>query len=271
MNRNARTTMGIVSERRDISIEDRIFYGNIIGHLISPNRYRNERIYEDSVTETGRQHILEAQLAQENINSQAYSAMVDNLESNTDNGENNNDESQRDVIMNPRSIPTRMTMSLPIMSSARQAIGRYERIRRTDSELLVDENLRQIFENGRHYTVQFHRPEDEFGEDYANYYDDDDFDEIGDDDDDYYEPYDEFTLYNDGLNDIDEYSKIDKIDEDQICIICTNEFKAGNEFRTMTCKHEYCLECSSKWFSKCNRCPLCNHELKINESVSSAM
>lgn len=98
-----------------------------------------------------------------------------------------------------------------------------------------------------------HRDEDEFGSDHSNF---NTFEQ--------FESFDEFAIYNHGLSDIEKHSKLVKIEDPKICIICINDFKVGKEFRVMTCTHEYCIDCADKWFAKCVRCPLCNHEFETN-------
>lgn len=95
--------------------------------------------------------------------------------------------------------------------------------------------------------------EDEFGSDHANFNSFEPF-----------ELFDEFAMYNHGLSDIEKHSTLVKIEEPKLCTICTDNFEVGKEFRIMTCKHEYCINCANKWFEKCVRCPLCNHEFETN-------
>lgn len=96
--------------------------------------------------------------------------------------------------------------------------------------------------------------EAEFGSDHTNY------ENYGNN----YESFDEFSMYNHGLANIDDHSKIQSICEFSHCTICADNYDVGTKFRIMTCGHKYCVDCAEKWFSRCVRCPLCNHEFETN-------
>ena len=93
---------------------------------------------------------------------------------------------------------------------------------------------------------------EEFGSDHANF-------------NDQFELFDEFSIYNHGVDDINKYSKIEKIKEETLCIICSIDFNKDKEFRVMDCGHKYCVSCADKWFEICVRCPLCNNEFETNK------
>lgn len=71
----------------------------------------------------------------------------------------------------------------------------------------------------------------------------------------------EDLIENQGL-DLNIYSTKYKITTDVECAVCLDVFKDGNEFNKMHCNHEFCSKCANQWFSKNNKCPLCNVNLK---------
>jgi len=52
---------------------------------------------------------------------------------------------------------------------------------------------------------------------------------------------------------------INKLKEKQ-CIICLEEFKKGDEQKTVPCFHVFHSDCINKWLTKNNSCPICKTE-----------
>ena len=42
------------------------------------------------------------------------------------------------------------------------------------------------------------------------------------------------------------------------CLICMENFSAGNRIKKLQCGHEYDAECIDKWLSAEKRCPVCS-------------
>ena len=133
-------------------------------------------------------------------------------------------------------------MAQPITYQHRYDESTYEYLR------LLSQNMRISMQNHEYYSdiignnIRNNIYTEPFGEDY------------------------EFEIYNHGISDIEKFSKIEKIDADKTCTICYDDFKKGAEFRKMNCDHEFCVKCADKWFNKCVRCPLCNHDFETNRN-----
>ncbi|KAL8462832.1 hypothetical protein ACS0TY_032921 [Phlomoides rotata] len=72
---------------------------------------------------------------------------------------------------------------------------------------------------------------------------------------------------------IESMPTIDITDEhiaiESYCAVCKEPFEMGSEAREMPCKHLYHQDCILPWLSLRNSCPVCRHELPIdNESTS---
>lgn len=70
--------------------------------------------------------------------------------------------------------------------------------------------------------------------------------------------YDEFEFHNRGAKNIKKCSTITSLKEKFECRICLNDYEIGTNVLQINCNHKFCITCAEKWFSKCNRCPLCN-------------
>lgn len=54
-------------------------------------------------------------------------------------------------------------------------------------------------------------------------------------------------------------------DGDQ-CVICLEEWEAGEKAKQMPCKHRFHGECIEKWLNIHGSCPVCRHEMPVDES-----
>jgi len=62
---------------------------------------------------------------------------------------------------------------------------------------------------------------------------------------------------------------IEALDENQnVCNICLEEFKQGDEMRKLHCKHAFHQQCIDRWLAQVASCPICKQELQ-NSSCSS--
>jgi hypothetical protein len=59
-----------------------------------------------------------------------------------------------------------------------------------------------------------------------------------------------------------------KLTENQkTCNICLEDFKDGQEMRTLHCSHAFHKECIDKWLSQVASCPICKQEIDANASA----
>ncbi len=68
-------------------------------------------------------------------------------------------------------------------------------------------------------------------------------------------------------SDVVDESKNTDLNEIKRCLICSKEyerFENNIKYIKLSCDHDFCEECISKWCNKKNTCPLCRSEI-INE------
>ena len=49
------------------------------------------------------------------------------------------------------------------------------------------------------------------------------------------------------------------------CVVCLNEFKVGEQVRTLSCKHIFHKACIDNWLRNHTTCPLCNVQLATRQ------
>lgn len=58
--------------------------------------------------------------------------------------------------------------------------------------------------------------------------------------------------------------------QDDVCVICLDEFSEGEEVRQLTCGHEFHTECIDPWLTvKSASCPLCKHDCYVKQELDS--
>ncbi len=65
-----------------------------------------------------------------------------------------------------------------------------------------------------------------------------------------------------GLGFIECYGSKYNIPHIKECCICMDTYNVGYEFYYMKCGHEFCKNCSEKWFMQSCKCPLCGVNLQ---------
>ena len=59
---------------------------------------------------------------------------------------------------------------------------------------------------------------------------------------------------------IEDFSTIIKINEDNKCPICFENYKVNDEMLKTKCEHLFCEECLKEWCEDNNKCPVCTEE-----------
>jgi hypothetical protein len=55
--------------------------------------------------------------------------------------------------------------------------------------------------------------------------------------------------------------------DEEVCTICIEEFKDGENIRTLRCKHIFHKKCIDEWFEKKEICPNCNQPALLTEPL----
>lgn len=59
--------------------------------------------------------------------------------------------------------------------------------------------------------------------------------------------------------------KADKQNKDtESCCICLNDYKDGDKYRILPCKHNFHKKCIDKWFAQNVKCPVCRLDVREN-------
>ncbi|KAL0336388.1 UNVERIFIED_CONTAM: E3 ubiquitin-protein ligase MP [Sesamum radiatum] len=53
--------------------------------------------------------------------------------------------------------------------------------------------------------------------------------------------------------------------DDDPCVICLEEWEAGEKAKEMPCKHRFHGECIEKWLRIHGSCPVCRYEMPVDE------
>jgi len=59
-------------------------------------------------------------------------------------------------------------------------------------------------------------------------------------------------------------------DESRSCTICLEEFRTGDQQRTLPCFHRFHKTCVDQWLRQDNTCPLCKHSLEAAVSLAES-
>lgn len=59
------------------------------------------------------------------------------------------------------------------------------------------------------------------------------------------------------INNINEYTILDKEFENNECIICLENMIKGDKIKILRCGHIYHYKCIDEWFKRKRECPLC--------------
>ncbi|KAI3467335.1 hypothetical protein Pfo_023998 [Paulownia fortunei] len=54
--------------------------------------------------------------------------------------------------------------------------------------------------------------------------------------------------------------------DDEQCVICLEEWEAGEKAKEMPCKHRFHGECIEKWLKIHGSCPVCRYEMPVDET-----
>ena len=57
--------------------------------------------------------------------------------------------------------------------------------------------------------------------------------------------------------------KSKKINKEDICVICQEDYSSNHSASTMYCNHTYHKSCLKKWLNERPCCPLCNIDLNM--------
>ncbi|XWS23183.1 hypothetical protein CRYUN_Cryun29cG0099200 [Craigia yunnanensis] len=57
--------------------------------------------------------------------------------------------------------------------------------------------------------------------------------------------------------------------EDGDCVVCLEEWKAGEVAKVMPCKHKFHDECIEKWLGIHGSCPVCRYKMPVDEEEMS--
>ncbi|CAE8585321.1 unnamed protein product, partial [Polarella glacialis] len=50
-------------------------------------------------------------------------------------------------------------------------------------------------------------------------------------------------------------------DDSRKCMVCLEQFQAGDSLRILPCLHRYHRDCVVRWLSENRRCPICKHDI----------
>ena len=58
------------------------------------------------------------------------------------------------------------------------------------------------------------------------------------------------------------YNENSSSGDDNTCTICQDEFKNGDEIRTLPCFHKFHKDCIDKWLDRSSVCPICKKDIR---------
>ena len=63
---------------------------------------------------------------------------------------------------------------------------------------------------------------------------------------------------------------VNKVKKENMCAICTEQYRRGDKVFFLGCKHHYHTQCILPWLQRNNACPTCRYDLNKNMPAAQA-
>ena len=70
-----------------------------------------------------------------------------------------------------------------------------------------------------------------------------------------------------GVKDIDLICKDMKLEKDDECLICREDFKKNDVLKQLDCTHYFCNSCIKEWFKNNTKCPVCQKDYDNKDNI----
>lgn len=70
-----------------------------------------------------------------------------------------------------------------------------------------------------------------------------------------------------GVKDIDLICKDMKLEKDDECLICREDFKKNDVLKQLDCTHYFCNSCMKEWFKNNTKCPVCQKDYDNKDNI----